>query len=319
MNITVLGGGAWGTAFAQLLAQQTDQTIKLWCYEQDVVQEIKRNRCNRRYLPNISLEKTIKPTTSLEDALADAEYVFEAIPVKFMRSVLEACRPFYSDEQIWVALSKGIENETLLLPTEIIEDVFVSKVKAAVVSGPSFAKDLAKKQITAVDVAAKDKRIARNLKEILSKNFFSVFVSEDPIGVQLCGALKNVLALGIGMLEPDNTKAFFLTAGLSEVARCVVALGGKEKTVYGLSGVGDMILTCMGGQSRNLAVGKRLGAGQSLDMILQDTGFVPEGINTVRSVSKLLKKNNLNLPILSGMYEVVFEGKKIQDLFAVVL
>jgi len=313
-RVAVLGGGAFGTAFAQLLAQQTGQTIALWCYEQEVAQGIKKNRCNERYLPNITLEKNIEPTTDLQTALEGSDYIFEAVPVKFMRSVLEKCKPFYDKNQVWVVLSKGIEKETLLLPTELIEDVFVAKVQTAVISGPSFAKELASKAVTGVDVASKDKRVARNLKELLSKNFFSAFISQDPVGVQLCGALKNILALGVGMLEAENTKALFLTKGLAEVAELVVACGGKKETVYGLCGVGDMVLTCMGKQSRNLAVGKRLAFGQPLGEILKETGFISEGINTVRSVKKMVDQHKIDLPILSGMYEVIFEGKQLQSL-----
>ena len=314
-KIVVLGAGAWGTAVAQLLSENGHQ-VTLWCYEPEVAQAITKDRCNERYLPEKKLHESIEAVSDLKAAFSNAQWVFEAVPVKFLRSVLQACVPFFSDQQTWVALSKGIENETVLLAGQVIDDVFKTKVKKVVVSGPSFAKDLSEKQITAVTVASEDKKSAQELQTMLASSYFRPYVSDDVLGVQLGGALKNVITLAIGMLDgagyTDNTKAFLLTAGLKEMVTCAQALGGKEKTIYGFSGVGDLMLTSMGELSRNLAVGKRLGSGQSLELVLKETGFIPEGINSVKSVHQLVQKNNLDLPILNGMHAVIFEKKSIK-------
>lgn len=316
-TVAVLGGGAWGTAFSTLLAHNGNN-VRLWCFEPEVAQAISKDRYNERYLPGIQLDERIQAVTQLEQALSDVTWVFEAIPVKFLRTVLQQCKPFFSSQHRWVVLSKGIENDTLLFPTQIINDVFETTVRTAVVSGPSFAKDLAQKKITAVTVAAAESSVCIELQEMLACDYFRPYRSDDMLGVQLGGAFKNVLTLGIGMLDGagfgDNTKAFLLTAGLKEMVSCARALGAKEQTIYGLSGVGDVVLTSMGGLSRNLAVGKRLGSGQALERVLKETGFIPEGINTVRSVYQLAEREGIVVPILSGLYHVIFGDQTVEGL-----
>lgn len=316
-KICVLGGGAWGTAVSTLLAHN-GHDVKLWCFEPKIAHAISKDRCNERYLPGIQLDERIQAVTELQRALSDVTWVFEAIPVTFLRTVVQQCKPFFSPQQIWVVLSKGIENDTLLFPTQIIDDVFRTTVCTAVVSGPSFAKELAQNKMTAVTVATTDPPVGTELQEMLACDYFRPYRSDDPLGTQLGGALKNVLTLGIGMLDGagfgDNTKALLLTTGLKEMVSCARALGAKEQTIYGLSGVGDVVLSSMSVLSRNLVVGKRLGSGQSLERALEETGFIPEGINTVKSVHKLADREGVKLPILGGLYQVIFGDKTIEGL-----
>lgn len=316
-TVCIIGEGAWGTAVATLLAHN-GHTVNLWCHHEDVAQDIKKNRINHRYLPNVTLDNKIIPFTDLDEALCDTQWVFEAIPVKYLRSILKRAKPCFYADQIWVILSKGIEQDTLLLPSQMLDDIFDTQVKKAVFAGPSFAKDLAKKQITAVTIAADDCQAGQQLSQLLVNEYFRPYVSLDVIGAQVGGAIKNVITLAVGMLDgagyTDNAKAFVLTRGLYEMVTVAQALGGKCETLYGLCGVGDLVLTAMGNLSRNLAVGRRLGKGESLQTILEETGYIPEGINTVQSLQQLIKKHNLDLPICNGIYQVIFQNQKLDAL-----
>ncbi|MCK5633061.1 glycerol-3-phosphate dehydrogenase, partial [bacterium] len=189
-NVCVLGAGAWGTAVANLLADN-GYNVSLWCYESEVASLILKNRCNERYLPEIILHKNIQAVTSLEKAFKNTQWIFEAVPVQFLRSIVQQCRPFYTVEQTWVVLSKGIESDTLQFPGAIIDDVFECAVKKIVLGGPSFAKDLATRQVTAVTIASEHKEQAEKLQSMLNNSYFCSTVSDDFLGVQLGGALKN--------------------------------------------------------------------------------------------------------------------------------
>ena len=316
-RISVLGEGAWGTAFASLLADNGYE-VTLWCYYPDVAESITKKHLNNKYLPDFVLSENIKATASLKEAVCDVEFVFEAIPVQFLRSVLEQTTDFFSKEQTWVVLSKGIEQETLLLPSQIIDDVFGYETKKAVLVGPSFAHDVMEKQVTGVTLAATDCKVGMILRKMLANDYFRPYVSLDMIGAQMGAALKNVITLGIGLLKgadySDNAQAFLLTRGLHEIAQVAVAAGGRQETVYGLSGVGDLVLTAMGEKSKNLEVGKELGAGKKLKTILQKTGYIPEGLNTVKSIAQLMSIHELDLPICAGIYSVIYKDMSVHAL-----
>jgi len=317
MKVTVLGEGAWGTAVATLLAEN-GYNVCLWCYHESVAEEIETKHINSKYLPGIELNKKIVPTVDIKEAIVGTQWIFEAIPVQFLRSVLEDCAPYYDADQIWVILSKGIENKTLMLPTQILDEVLCNTVCKAVFSGPSFAHDLAHKQLTAATIAVENCQTAYKLQELLANTYFKPYNSLDIIGVQVGGALKNVITLCIGMLDgagyTDNAKAFVLTQGLHEIVEVATALGGSAQTLYGLSGLGDLVLSAMGEHSRNLEVGKRLGRGEKLKAILEDMNSIPEGVDTTRSLYQLQKKLNLNLPICTGVYNILFKDKTLKDL-----
>ncbi|OQA35127.1 MAG: Glycerol-3-phosphate dehydrogenase (NAD(P)+) [Candidatus Dependentiae bacterium ADurb.Bin331] len=318
-QVAMIGEGAWGTAVATLLANNNIQ-VNLWCYDEQVCDEIKKNHSNNRYLPQVPLSDRIKPTHDLAQALAESELIFEAIPVQYMRSVLEKCRPHVRSDHKWIVLSKGIENNSLLLPTQLIDEVIVKTAHKAVLVGPSFASDVATQQITAVTLAATDCEFGLMLQKLLANNYFRPYLSLDVIGVQIGGALKNVIALAIGMLDGagyrDNVKAFVLSRGLHEMMIVSQLRGGRPETIYGLSGVGDLVLTAMGARSRNREVGKRIGAGQTLETILYETGYIPEGVNTAISLHQLIEQFSLDLPVCKGVFEVLMHGKKIETLLA---
>lgn len=307
--VALLGEGAWGTAIAQLLAHN-GYTVHLWCHDPHVAELIIRDGENKKYLPGVRLDKKIIPTTDLAQAVCSVRWIFEAIPVAYLRGVLEQARSCATEDQIWVVLSKGVENKTLLFPTQMIDDVFHFPTKKAVVAGSSFAREVAEGAITGVTIGATDSDSGRELQQMLANEFFRAYTTSDVIGVQMGAAIKNVISIGIGILEGagygDNPKAFLLTQGLQEMVQLAQAVGGKQETLFGFSGVGDLVLTSMGKGSRNREVGRRIGQGESLDAILADTASVAEGINTLKSVLDLAKKHSVQVPICSGIYDVVF-------------
>ena len=309
-NICVMGEGAWGTAIATLLAHN-GYRVALWCHDKTVVDSIKTTHNNKRYLDGVSIAEHIHPTSDMHEALADVSVVFLATPVTFLRTVLEDAKISYRPHQTWIMLSKGIEHNTFMFPTQIVDDVFSARVTSVVLSGPSFARDLANQQATGVVLAAAEPADAQRVQAIVESSYLKTWYSADVVGVQAAAALKNVIALGIGMLEgsgaANNTKALFLTCGLQEMAQLIEACGGHKTTVYGLSGVGDLVLTSFGMQSRNFMLGRRIGAGETLAAIALEGGIVPEGVNTVGSLHHVAHKYQLMLPALQAVYRVLFE------------
>ena len=318
-TVVVLGAGSWGTAFSTLLAEN-GYKVNLWCHEKEVCDAIVSTRINARYLPEITLDEKIRSTTSLEQALTDVHWVFEVVPVKFLRHVLKQASSYVKPSQTWVILSKGIEQDTLFLPSQILDDVFGYHEKKATVSGPNFAKDLTGKIPTATTVATSDCDLGRELQHVLANSYFRPYLSLDLIGVQVGGAIKNVLALFIGIAKGagarDNTIAYLFTRGLGEMAEIADYFGGKRETIYGLSGLGDFFLTAMGMQGRNQRVGMMIGQGKSLEAIEKETEIIAEGVNTTQSLHQIIQKSNLRLPICQGAYRIVFEGLTFHDLLA---
>jgi glycerol-3-phosphate dehydrogenase (NAD(P)+) len=316
-EVALLGAGAWGTAIAQLLAHN-GYTVRLWCHDPDVAEAIARDGENKKYLPGILLDEKIIPTTDLAQAICGVRLIFEAIPVAYLRGVLEHARACATEDQVWVVLSKGIENKTLLFPTQIIDEVFHLPIKKAVFAGPSFAREVAEGAITGVAIGATDGDLGQELQQMLTNEYFRAYTTTDVMGVQVGAALKNVISIGIGILEGagygDNPKAFLLTCGLQEMVQLAQAMGGKQETLYGFSGVGDLILTSMGKGSRNREVGRRIGQGESLDAIFSGIAWVAEGINTLKSVVDLAQKHTVQVPICSGVYDVVFGRATVADM-----
>ncbi len=313
-KVGILGAGAWGTAMATVLAHN-GVTVILWSHEQEVVDDIKKNRQNSRYLPGVILSPLICPTNSLQEVFADTQWIFEAIPMAYLRSVLERATPFATSQHAWVLLTKGIEQNTLLLPSEVLCDV-LGRVKNLVLVGPSFAHDLARQQITAVVVATDTAYLVQELQDLLKTDYFFLFASTDVKGTQLAAALKNVVALGMGMLtgsgNSDNTKAFFLVLCLAEMKNIIRAYSGHEETIDGLAGVGDLVLTTWGKHSKNVAFGKML-ATMSLTESLAQLPCAPEGLNTTLSVGTLLKQKKLSSPVFEGIIAVVQEKLTVQQ------
>jgi glycerol-3-phosphate dehydrogenase (NAD(P)+) len=309
----MLGDGAWGTAVASLLATNGYE-VMLWCNDEQAARSIATTGYNERYLPGVQLSALITPTTDLDAAMRFSPWIFEAIPVKHLRTVLGRTINCFDPQQTWIILSKGIEQDTLLLPAAIIDDVFGYATRKVIFSGPSFAHDVVRHQLTAVDLASTDRDASRAMQTMVTNDFFSASLSDDPVGIQVGGAVKNVIALGVGLLDgagyTDNAQAFLLTKGLHEMVRIAEFFGGKPATLYGLAGVGDLVLTALGKHSKNVAFGRRIGTGQKMSE--QETQ--PEGVTTVQSVYQLAQQHNLDLPVCNGVYRVLFQNLSVKDM-----
>ncbi|MCK4517820.1 NAD(P)H-dependent glycerol-3-phosphate dehydrogenase, partial [Candidatus Babeliales bacterium] len=264
-------------------------------------------------LPGIELDKKVTPTASIQEALAGTEIVFEAIPVLFLREVIEQVKPFVSKDQAWVSLSKGIEQKTLQLPAQVIKDVLGDSCKTAVLGGPNFAQEVAQKHYSAATIASQDEKFAAQVGTLLSNDYFRSYISSDEIGIAAGGALKNVLSVFLGIIigagYSRNTISFLFTCALDEMAMITEVMGGKRETAYGLSGLGDLILSGMGEGGRNQNVGKMIGQGTPLNEIASMMPVLPEGINATRAVKQVIQKLALDVPICLATYQIVFEGK----------
>jgi len=318
MTICVLGCGAWGLAIATVLAHNGHSVI-VWCHLPEYAKEINNYHTNTRYLPGKILDKKITATADIHDALSCSDLIFEAIPVQFLRSVITEARPYYTKNQSWVILSKGIEQKTLLLPSQIIATILGPEIESrmAIVAGPSFAHELIEQQPTAVTLATTHHLLQTQLENLLHTSYFRTYSSTDIIGTQIGGALKNVIALAIGILDgagyQDNTKSFIVTRSINEIINITKAVGGSPETILELSGIGDLILTCMGKSSRNLYVGREFGMGKTLDTIISTTGYTPESLNTIRSCYELIQQKNITAPLITDIYHMLFNNLLVKD------
>ena len=317
MKITVIGEGAWGSAISTLLADNGHDVL-LWCYHENIANDINSIHQNRRYMPGLALSEKIKATSSIKDAVEFSDYIFEAIPVEYLRSVLNSAKKFIKKDQKWISLSKGIEADTLLLPTQIFKDVFGNMTINSAVLGPSFAQELIKKELTAVNVSSTNLDSAKKISEILNSDYFRACIVDDLVGIEIAAALKNIITLGIGLLEGankgDNTRAMLVTIGMHEISKLAIKMGAKVETIYGLSGLGDLVLTTTGKYSKNLEIGRRLGAGQKLEKVIHETGYIPESINSVKAIFKLSKKYDVSLPLCLNIFNVLNGSRTIQDI-----
>jgi len=311
-SVTVLGAGAWGSAIAHLLATNGND-VTLWCHESEVAESINKSHCNKHYLPSTILPDTVHATTSLPDALANATWIFEAIPVQHIRSVLMQCKGLAPYDAAWVLLSKGIEQQTLLLPSQILQQVVGADVRYAVLGGPNFAAELVERALTATVVASTDDVLVKKLSLLVANDYFKTCISDDPVGVQIGGAVKNVLALTIGFAHGvgykyHNTMAYLFSQGLAEAALLAERLGGKKETMYGLAGLGDIVLSCTGTMSKNFRLGMLLGQGLPIEQAAKKFSVVPEGMNTLQSLHEIVQQSKLHLPLCMGAYRCIYEG-----------
>jgi glycerol-3-phosphate dehydrogenase (NAD(P)+) len=313
-KIGVIGAGAWGTALAMLLADK-GHDVALWMYEQDLAEETARTRENRVYLPGFILPASIAVTSSLEAAVRDRPFILSVVPSHTARTVARHFSPHLSHDAVIISASKGIEIDTLMPLSEVFKDVLPQKYhkRLCFLSGPSFAKEVAQKMPTAIALASYDPAIGKKAQDVLSNSYFRVYTNPDVIGVELAGSLKNVVAIAAGVLEGMgfgyNTTAALLTRGLAEMARLGIAMGAHLATFSGLAGMGDLVLTCTGGLSRNRTLGARLGKGEKLDDIMRGTKTVAEGVKTARAARDLAKKYGVEMPIVDEVYRLLYEGK----------
>jgi glycerol-3-phosphate dehydrogenase (NAD(P)+) len=312
--ITVIGAGSWGTTLANLLAEK-GYDVSLWAYEKELVDEIKRTNINSVYLPGIPLSNNIDITNSIKDAVKNARYILNVIPTQFTRFIFSGAAGYIQDDAEIISASKGIEHGTLMTVSSILKDLTGRQI--AVLSGPSFAEEVIKKLPTAVTVASLNQDIGLHLQDIFNTDYFRIYTSTDVLGVELGGALKNVMAIASGISDGlglgASTRAALITRGLAEMTRLGLVMGAKEKTFSGLSGLGDLVLTCTGTLSRNYTVGYKLGRGEKLADILFNMKMVAEGIATSKSAYELSGKYNVEMPIVEQIYRVINEDKNPVD------
>lgn len=313
--ISIIGAGSWGTTLACLLSEK-GYDVTLWVHEEELAKEIDNQRVNNVYLPGVVIPDDIKVLHDIEKALNKARYVVNAVPSQYVRSVFKDMAQYLGDEATIISVSKGIERGTLLTVSSVLEELLSREV--AVLSGPSFAREVIRKLPTAVTVATKDKKTGYILQELFNfNNFFRVYTHDDIIGVEIGGALKNVMAIATGISDSlglgNNARASLITRGLAEMTRLGVAMGAKEKTFSGLSGIGDLLLTCTSNLSRNYTVGTKLGQGMKLEEILNQMKSVAEGVSTAESAFELSKKYDIEMPIVEQVYRVIYEGKDPQQ------
>jgi glycerol-3-phosphate dehydrogenase (NAD(P)+) len=315
MKIAVLGAGGWGTTLAILL-NENGFDVTLWEFNPEYAKTLNEYRENFYYLPKVKIPSSIKITNDLESAVQKKNILVIATPTQFIRSSFSEIADFNFKNTLLVSVSKGIENKTFFLVSDILLDIFkkVRRENLLCLSGPSHAEEVSRKVPTAVVCASEDISKSKIIQKIFSNKYFRVYSNDDLIGTEVGGALKNVIAIAAGISDGagfgDNTKAAIMTRGINEIMRLGLALKGKRETFFGLSGIGDLIVTCSSVYSRNRSVGEQIGRGKKLETILKDMKMVAEGVATTKAAFELSKKLNVELPITHQVYNILFKGKE---------
>jgi glycerol-3-phosphate dehydrogenase (NAD(P)+) len=317
MKVAVLGAGAWGTALGQLLASKGDEVV-LWARRRELCDAVNAMHENARYLQGVALSNNLRATDSIAGALAGAEMVVFVVPSHATREVAREAAPYVPAGVPIVSATKGIENDSLMFMDEVLaQELPHARSHLAFLSGPSFAKELAHQLPTAVVIAAHDAEVGSRVMRAFHTHYLRTYASDDVVGVECGGALKNVIAIAAGAVDGmgfgHNTRAALITRGLAEVAKLAMARGGSALTLSGLAGMGDLVLTCTGELSRNRTVGHEMGRGRSLDEVLATLGHVAEGVKTAKSAYDLSKKLGVSMPITSEVYTVLYEQKPVQQ------
>lgn len=314
MKIAVLGAGAFGTTLAVLL-HYNGHKVTLWEYKKSFAKEMIKKRENKTYLPGTPLPEELEISYKLQDVVTDKNLIVLAVPSQFLRSVVEQISFADIKNTIFVNVAKGIENKTLMTMSQMLKDVFplIQDEQLGIISGPSHAEEVCKRIPTAVVAGSTVRETSKTIQAAFMNSYFRVYSSTDLLGVELGGAFKNVMAIGAGIIDGakfgDNTKAAIMTRGIAEITRMGIAMGAKPETFSGLSGIGDLIVTCMSQHSRNRYVGEKLGSGLKLKEILKNMYAVAEGVETSRSASELAKKVGVDAPITNEVYKILFEDK----------
>ena len=313
-TIAIIGAGGWGTALSIALAGSV-KTIHLWVYEPELCESLCTKRINEPYLPGFFVPANVAPTLRLDAALADAELVITAIPSQQLRAVCRQMLPHVRSEQVFLSATKGIENRTLYRMSEVIAESFAPRFvpRLAALSGPTFAREVAHQSPTAVVVASPDEALAANIQKHFSTPHFRLYTNTDIIGVELGGAVKNVIAIAAGVCEGmelgSNAVAAVITRGLAEMTRLACACGARSETITGLAGLGDLVLTCTGTLSRNRSAGVELGRGRSVEEILGSTRMAIEGIHTTAATLELAYRQGVEMPITEQMYAMLYDHR----------
>lgn len=313
-RVAVVGGGAWGTAIGSVLAKN-GHDVTLWAREPEVVDGINQACRNPVFLPDVELPRSLSATADLVEAVRGRAYLVNVVPAQFVRDVWSGVSQEVADGAVVVSASKGIETTTLERMDEVLADVLGVQAmqRFTVLSGPSFALEVAREAPTLVVAASRDAGAAESVQRLFQNRFFRVYTNEDVIGVELGGALKNVMAVAAGVAAGlgfgHNTMAALITRGLAEMTRLGVAMGARRETFAGLAGMGDLVLTCTGDLSRNRTVGYRLGRGETLEEILGPMRSVAEGVKTVQAVRVLAERNGVEMPIAEEVHAMLMEGR----------
>jgi len=313
-RVGVIGAGSWGTAIAGLLAENGHDVV-LWSFEEDVARAVRETGTNDRYLEGVRLPSSLQVTTDIAEAVSGADVVVSVSPSQFVAKVMASASPHLRDDILIVSASKGIETGTLRTMDQVLGDALSGSgtPDLAVLSGPSFAAEVARQAPTAVVVASRSPAAAQKAQNLFQSRYFRVYTNADVLGVGLGGALKNVIAIGAGVGAGlgfgHNAIAAVVTRGLAEITRLGLAMGAERSTFMGLAGLGDLVLTCTGPLSRNRTVGYRLGQGESLQRILQGMAGVPEGVETVRAVMELARRHDVEMPISEEVHAMLSEGR----------
>jgi glycerol-3-phosphate dehydrogenase (NAD(P)+) len=311
-KIAIIGAGSWGTALSLHLAEKFEQ-ISLWVYENELCDIILKERENKWFLPGFSIPKNINPDNSIETVIRDHSIILMVTPTPSLRDIMNQLKPLIQPESLIINASKGIETNSLSTCQKIIKDSLNIPCDVVTISGPTFAKEVAAKVPSALLACSESENAAKRVQEIFSSNYIKVFTSTDVLGVEIGGALKNVIAIATGISDGlklgFNTRAALITRGLVEITRIGTELGAKPETFYGLSGLGDLVLTCTGDLSRNRILGIQLGEGKSLKEITKNMRMVAEGVSTVKSAYKLIKKLDIQASVIQETYKVLHENK----------
>ncbi len=316
LKVGLLGGGSWGTTVASLTAKNNETII--WARNEATVKEINEFHTNEKYLPNAKLTKSLKASSSIKKTVENADVVVMGVPAQSFRKVLEEAKPFIRPWVPIINLAKGLEISTKMRMTEIIEEIMPGH-PAGVLTGPNLAKEIHFGKAAAAVISMVDDTIAKRLQTVFSSGLFRVYTNNDVIGCELGGALKNIMAIATGMGDGanagENTKSAVITRGLSELTRLGVAMGGKKSTFFGLAGMGDLVATCSSSKSRNHHVGYQLGKGKNLEQIIEEMSEVAEGVKTAKVVMELAEIHNVDMPISTQVYKVLYEGNTVYDAF----
>jgi glycerol-3-phosphate dehydrogenase (NAD(P)+) len=324
MEVGVIGAGAWGTALANVLAEK-GYHVALWAFESDVCSDILAARENKIFLPGIVLSENIKPSNDLDEVASGKDMIVLVMPSHVFRSVAINLVHHPDEKTLIVSASKGIENKTHLTMTGILEQLLPPRLhnQIAALSGPSFAKEVSRKIPTAVTVAARSSITSTAIQTAFAAKYFRVYTSLDVLGVELGGAVKNVMAIAAGISDGlglgYNTRAALITRGITEIQRLGIRMGAHSKTFMGLAGIGDLVLTCTGNLSRNWNVGYKLGQGLKLNDILSGTRTVAEGVKTTKSVYNLAQKVGVEMPIAEQVYRILYDGTNPKEALRVLM
>ncbi|MFX0206025.1 MAG: NAD(P)H-dependent glycerol-3-phosphate dehydrogenase [Candidatus Hodarchaeota archaeon] len=328
LEISVIGAGGWGTTLGNLQAKKGFK-VKIWCYEKKTAEDININHQNHQFLPGVPLSEDLIAYTDFNDVVPDADVIIFAVPSGYLRSVANQIKSYFLNNKDYklISVAKGLEHETFKLMTEVLREILPNNIKIAALSGPNHAEEVSRDMPTATVIASIHEEILDELVEFFRTDYFRPYSEKDERGIQICGAVKNITAMAVGVGDGlglgDNAKASIMTLGLAEMYRIGKHFGCERRTIFGIAGVGDLIATCSSKHSRNRFFGEKLAEGKSLEQIKEELhGMMAEGVWAVESVYHFAQEHNLDLPLTNQFYKVLYENKKmseaITDLLALI-